>query len=196
MEQSPVADGASGDDLRADAARNRARVLEVARQMLAAGDATLQMNTVARLAGVGVGTVYRHFPTRQALLESLAMDGLERLLDEARSAASGHDPGAGLEGLLRHVLLGQLGDAALAAVLRSSESSTARTSRLRVDLLEAVERLLERARDADAIREDIGADDLRRLVCGIEHAVRVGGDDRDELDRYLGVLLSGLRPGR
>lgn len=102
----------------------------------------------------------------------------------------------GLEGLLRRVLRSQLGDIALAAVLRSSESSSARTSRLRVDLLDVVERLLKRARAAGAIREDIGAYDIRRLVCVIEHAVRVGGDDRDEIYRYTDVLLFGLRPER
>jgi AcrR family transcriptional regulator len=128
------------DDLRVDAARNRAQVLEVARELLAAGDATLPMNTIARLAGVGVGTVYRHFPTRQALLESAVMGSFEQLLAEARAAAADDDPGAGLERLLRYGIRRQLSDVGLAAVLRSSESACARTSRLRADLLEAVGR--------------------------------------------------------
>jgi AcrR family transcriptional regulator len=182
------------DHLRADAARNRARVLEVARERLAAGDATLPMNTIARQAEVGIGTVYRHFPTRRALLESVAMGSFEQLLAEAQAAADDDDPGAGLERLLRFALRSLLEDVGLATVLRSPESASAGASRLRVDLLAAFGRLLERARDSGAVREGIGADDVRRLMCGIEHAVRSGTGDHAEADRYLGVLLDGLRP--
>ncbi|CAA9453475.1 MAG: Transcriptional regulator, AcrR family [uncultured Rubrobacteraceae bacterium] len=182
------------DDLRADAARNRARVLEVARERLAAGDAELPMNTIARDAGVGVGTVYRHFPSREALLESLAMGGFERLVVEARKAADDDNPGAGLERLLRYGVRSQIEDVGLAAVLRSSGSARAETSRLRGDLLEAVGRLLERAREAGAIRPGIGADDIRRLSCGIVYAVRVGDGDLDEIERYADVLVDGIRP--
>lgn len=186
----------TSDDLRADAARNRARVLEVARERLAAGDATLPMNTIARQAGVGVGTVYRHFPSRQALLESLAMESFEQLLTEARGAAADEDPGAGLDRLLRYGLRSQLDDPGLAAVLGSSESACPQTSQLRVDLFEAVGRLLGRARKAGAIRPEIEVDDIRRLLCGVEHAVRMGGRDHDEVDRYMDVLLGGIRPRR
>lgn len=182
------------EDLRADAARNRARVLEVAREQLAAGDATLPMNTIARLAGVGVGTVYRHFPSREALLESAAMDSLERLLAEARAAADDDDPGAGLERLLRYALRRQLDDVGLATVLRFSESACAETSRLRAELLGAVDRLLGRAREAGAIRPEIRADDLRRLGCGVVYAVRLGSGGREEIDLYISVMLDGIRP--
>ena len=88
----------------------------------------------------------------------------------------------------------QLDDVGLAAVLRSSESACAQTSRLRMDLFEAVGRLLGRAREAGALRPEIGADDIRRLVCSVEHAVRSGTGDRAEADRYLTVLLDGLNP--
>ncbi|WP_413103273.1 helix-turn-helix domain-containing protein [Streptomyces sp. Inha503] len=66
--------GEQGPALRADVARNRARVLRVAREQLAAGDDSLQLNAIARLAGVGVGTVYRHFPNRRALWEALSTE--------------------------------------------------------------------------------------------------------------------------
>ncbi|CAM5574384.1 hypothetical protein GCM10010390_47150 [Streptomyces mordarskii] len=66
--------GEQGQALRADAARNRARVLRVAREQLAAGDDSLQLNAIARLAGVGVGTVYRHFLNRRALWEALSTE--------------------------------------------------------------------------------------------------------------------------
>ena len=91
--EEPAPEGA----LRADAARNRERVLSVARECLARGDASLQMNQIAREAGVGVGTVYRHFPTRQELLEELVNEHVQGLLDHARAAEDAGD----LEGLLK-----------------------------------------------------------------------------------------------
>ncbi len=184
------------DDLRADASRNRARVLEVARELLEAGEETLPMNTVARLAGVGVGTVYRHFPNRQVLLESLAMGSFERLVEEARAAADDADPAAGLERLLRSVLNCQLNDVGLAAVLRSSENACDQTSALKAEMLVVVGGLLERARQVSVIRPDVSADDLRRLLCGFEVAVRLGTRDHGELDAYVNILLSGLRTDR
>jgi AcrR family transcriptional regulator len=72
-------------ELRADAVRNRARILRIARGQLAAGDTSLQLNAIARLAGVGVGTVYRHFPNRHALVEALSAERL--LLDRLQAAA-------------------------------------------------------------------------------------------------------------
>ncbi len=66
---------------RSDAARNRALVLRIAREQLATGDESLPFNTLARLAGVGVGTVYRHFPTRHALLEALSAERLHDLVE-------------------------------------------------------------------------------------------------------------------
>lgn len=183
--------------LRADAARNRVRVLNAARELLAAGSTTLPMNAIARRAGVGVGTVYRHFPNPQALLESLAMDGLEQLVAEAQAAAADDDPGASLERLLRGTLRGQLlARDGLASVLRSSEKAMARTSHLQADLLEATDRLLGRAREAGAVRADIRADDLQRLLCGIDYALRASSADRGETDRYLDVLVRGIRPDR
>src|SRR5487761_1103632 len=92
----PVDTERAAMDLRADAARNRAQVIEVARQQVATGDLTLPLNAIARLAGVGVGTVYRHFPTRQALLEALVADAFAELIDVSRAAAAEPDPLDGL----------------------------------------------------------------------------------------------------
>ncbi len=186
------------DDLRADAVRNRTRVLEVARELLETGDDTLPLNKVAKLAGIGVGTVYRHFPNRQVLLESLALGSFEKLLFEAQAAADEEDPTVGLERLLRAALTYQLGDAGLAAVSRSSENACAETSELKRATAAATNRLLENAREAEVIRPDIDADDLRRLLCGFEVAVRLGVGDpaknQAEIERYTAILLSGLRP--
>jgi AcrR family transcriptional regulator len=183
-------------ELRADAARNRARVLEVAREQIDAGDLSLPMNTIARQAGVGVGTVYRHFPTRQALLEEVASDGFEELLAEARQAAVDVDPAKGLERLLRRA--GQLlsDDPAFAAVLATPTCVCEATMQRGAELGSSIATVLERARRSGLVRRDVTPDDLRRLVSGLEHALHAGPRDETKLDVYLEVLLAGLRsPG-
>ena len=166
----------------------------MARELLEAGDDTLPMNTIAKRAGVGVGTVYRHFPNRQVLLESLALGSFGQLLSEAQAAADDEDPAVGLKRLLHAALTCQLQDAGLAAVLRSAESACVETSELKVTLFAAVTKLLGRAHEAGIIRPDIDADDLRRLLCGFEVAIRVGTDSPTEVERYVGILLGGLQP--
>lgn len=180
-------------ELRADAARNRAKVLAVARKQLAAGDMALAMNVIARKAGVGIGTVYRHFPNRQSLLESLAMDSLQYLLSQARAAAEHDDPGVGLSDLMRAALRCLLDDVGLVAVLESPDAAYRKTSQLLLDLIEAMSHLLGRARAAGAIRPDIEGDDLRRYLCGLAHATGLGDQTAATVERDLQVLMTGLQ---
>ncbi|WP_075743522.1 MULTISPECIES: TetR/AcrR family transcriptional regulator [Actinoalloteichus] len=182
--------------LRADAARNRARVLQVAREQLAAGDDSLQLNTIARLAGVGVGTVYRHFSDRHALVEALSAERFHELVAEAQAAAAEADAVAGLHRLLRFTLGRLPTNPGFAAVLESADDVDPQTSAMKAELDRAVTELLDRARRVGAVRHDIEADDVRRLVCGVDHAVRSGGGDPRHAELYLDVLLEGLRPPR
>ncbi|MEW1586840.1 helix-turn-helix domain-containing protein [Micromonospora vinacea] len=182
----------NAENLRADSARVRARMLAAARERIAAGDLDLPMNAIAKAAGVGVGTVYRHFPTRQALLESLAAQSLENLVAVAVAAAREPDVGSGLAALLRAGMRIQLSDPALAEVLSTIDAAGDETADLSRDLAAAITTLLDRARTEGAIRPDLTADDLRRLLCGLQHAVRIGAVD--DADRYLDILLAGLRP--
>ncbi|MXG26846.1 TetR/AcrR family transcriptional regulator [Streptomyces sp. YIM 132580] len=179
-------------ELRADAARNRARILRAAREQLAAGDNSLQLNAIARLVGVGVGTVYRHFPNRHALLEALSAERFEELVEEAKAAAE--DPLTGLRRLLCFALDRMLDDPDFAAVLESAGEAGAGTSDLKAQLDRAVTELLDGVRLAGAVRSSVEADDVRRLLCGVGHAVRSGGSEVREL--YLDILLEGLRPPR
>lgn len=189
-------------DLRADAARNRARVLEAAAAQLAAAGGELAMNALARAAGVGVGTVYRHFPTRQVLLEALGAEGLEALVaaTEVAAAADGAqdggagDSGAALEEVLRTGLRLQLTDPALAAVLAEPQPACADVRALLGRWEVALGRVLEGARAAGGARDDVGPDDVRRLVCGLARAVGAGRGRLAPSARYVDVLLRGLRP--
>jgi len=172
--------------LRADAARSRAKILDAAHRRPIT---ELRLNDLARAAGVGVATVYRHFPTVTALVEALTIDALEQLVVEARAAAAEPDPARAFAQLVRTTATRQLEHQGLQAVLLSDEiSSTAR--HLRTELFDLAQATLANAIAAGAVRPDLSLDQVQRLVCGVEHAVRLGdGGDRDQL---LDVVVSGL----
>jgi AcrR family transcriptional regulator len=181
--------------LRADAARNRERVLAAARAAVVAGDASLPLNEIARRAGVGVGTVYRHFPTRQALLEAVTEEPLARLLAEARAAEADADPRSGFARLVRAASRVEIDNAGFAEVLTTDDPAAAATAAKRAELTAVAERVLDRARAAGVVRADVTPGDVQRLVCGVGHAARLGGaDPRERSERYTEVLLAGLRP--
>ena len=189
--------GATSDEpeLRADAARNRARVIRAARRRFATGglEATLPMNTIAREAGVGVGTVYRHFPTRQSLVEGVAEDSFAGLAARAKASADAEDPVAGFEDLMRETLDLLLADPALASVLAAGQFECTSTIRHSSELLASITEVLQRARQAGAISPSISPDDIRRLICGVHRAVQGNPGSEQRAETYLHVLLRGLR---
>jgi AcrR family transcriptional regulator len=184
---------AAPPELRSDALRNRDRVLEIARQHLAAGRTELPMNVIAREARLGVGTVYRHFPTRQSLLETVAADGFGDLVSLAQSAAGHDDPEKALRALLGGTLRCLDQKLGMAAVLESSEFACLETVQLAAGLMDAVQSVLLRARKAGLVRPGITTSDIRRLVLGFHHARALPGDDPGTPTAYLNVLLDGLR---
>lgn len=181
--------------MRKDAARNRQRIVDVARQLVDDGT-PLQLNDVARLADVGVATVYRHFPTPEALMETVAAPGLEALIAHAERALTEVDPWNALTGFLEVTLEAQLTDASLTIVRAAPERVLPRTEELTGMLDSTAGRLLERTREAGAVRTVITWDDLLPLMCGIAFAAEVHAEDqRTRLEsgrRYLDVMLSGL----
>ncbi|MGW8778425.1 TetR/AcrR family transcriptional regulator [Streptomyces sp. NPDC055796] len=182
--------------LRKDAARNWERIVAVARELVDQG-AALQLNDVARRAGLGVGTVYRHFATPEALLETVATPSLEALAAHGGQALADPDPWHALEGFLTRTLEAQVTDASLAPVTAAPEDSLPRTTELKAALWSTGRVLLDRARTAGAVRQDLAPGDLVPLMCGIAYAVDVHGaapaDRVDTARRYLATLLEGLR---
>lgn len=173
--------------------RSRERILAVAREHDARA---LRLNDVARDAGVGIGTVYRHFPTVHALVEALSIDSLTRLTTAATAAADEPDSFAALRRFLGVALDLQLHDAGLEAVLtdlaRADPAVHSECTAARAEVFAGYATVLTRAQRDGVVRADISPAQLQRLVCGIEHAVRLG----DAADRgvLLDVLLSGIRP--
>jgi AcrR family transcriptional regulator len=180
--------------LRADARRNRDRLLDAARGAFRHGGETVQLADVARAAGVGVGTVYRHFPTREALLETLAREHFEDLMLIAARSAEIDDPFEALGVLLRDMLDQQLGQHGMSAVLTATVDAQAETTRAKARLDAAVTTVLTRAQRAGRARTDVTAADLRHLICGIELAQdRRDPAAREHAYRHLAVVLAGLR---
>jgi AcrR family transcriptional regulator len=181
---------------RADARRNRARLLDAARDVFRQGGATVQLADVARAAGVSVGTVHRHFPTREALVETLAREHFAELIEVAVRAAAVEDPFEAVGLLLRGLLDAQLGQHGTASVLTAVVDVEPATSEAKARLDAAVAVVLTRAQAARRVRPEISAADLRRLVAGVELAQdRRDPNARNHAYLQLTVILDGLRGG-
>jgi AcrR family transcriptional regulator len=197
----PVTDaGSSGrPGLRKDAARNRRRILEAARALVREG-LPIQLNPVAQRAEVGVGTVYRHFPTSEALVEALAADQFTALIALAEQAAEAADIEPALRSYLRTSLTAYLRDEAFASAVVDPHPVTPDIQRLRQRLQHVTGELPARTADDNALHPSLTAADMMLLLCGVGFAIR-HAPDRDDpalADRYLEALLDGAltRRGR
>jgi AcrR family transcriptional regulator len=173
---------------RKDAARSRDAILEAARRHPLDG---LRLNDLAKAAGVGVATVYRHFPTVQSLVEELSLDSVMRMKCLAAQAEVEPDAAVALRGFLEQALDVQLADEGVQTVLAADEHELGVAREARCAFVSSLDALLARAQRDGAVRDDLSVDQLRRLVCGVEHAVRLG----DPADRrvLLDVVLAGIR---
>ncbi|NHC13219.1 TetR/AcrR family transcriptional regulator [Motilibacter deserti] len=178
--------------LRADAQRNRDKLLAAALAAFAGpAGADASLESVAKQAGVGIGTLYRHFPTREALVEAVYRNEVERLCDAASGLLAGGAPDAALrqwmDGLVDYMTTKRGMAAALQSVIASGGDPFAET---RGRLLSALQSLLDAAVAAGAIRGDVAAHDVLRGVSGVSLAAP---DDREQAGRLLDLLLDGLR---
>jgi len=179
--------------LRADARRNRALILQSAREVFAADGAEAQMDDVALRAGVGVGTLYRHFPTKEALLLELVRDKLRSFAENVAEALEQQgDPGEIFQAVLYRNAEVASRDAVMQQVLAGAGDqlwSAALAERERLGALTA--ELLGRAQRVNAVRGDVQASDIAMLMCGLCATMAHGGPDFD-WRRHLALLLDGL----
>jgi AcrR family transcriptional regulator len=175
--------------LRADARRNREAILKAARAVFAARGRDAHLEEVARRAKVGMGTVYRHFPTKEALLEALAREQFDLLTEWARETQDAPEPGPALEALLWRGAELQAKDRALMEAVAEFKPSVARQAE---ELHACMEHLLGRAQAAGAIRADATGEDIRLMMCGLGSVMQMGGDG---WRRYLTVMLDGMKAG-
>ena len=173
--------------LRADARRNRERVVKAARAVFAAKGRDAHLEDVARRAKAGVGTVYRYFPTKEALLEALAREQFDTLTEWAREAQEAPDPWEAFTTLMWRGAELQASDRALMEAVADFKPSVARQAE---ELHACMERLIARAQEQGAMRPDASGDDVRLMMCGLGSVMQMAGDG---WRRYLTVMLDGLR---
>lgn len=193
---SPVpADADGGSPVRADARRNRARILAAAGKVFAEQGPSGSTEQVAAEAGVAIGTVFRHFPTKQALLQAIMKDLLERLAGQARELAAHDDPAAGLFTFFTS-LVGQAAETKTVVELLADAGIDVPVADSLHTLRQGIGTLLAQAQEAGAVRDDVRPDVLIALLAGVCQSAVHAGWDRDLQDRTLAVIFDGLRPAR
>jgi AcrR family transcriptional regulator len=181
--------------VRADAAANRRRVLTAAQEVFAEQGVEASTETVARRAGVGAGTVFRHFPTKRDLVEHALAAHLDDLADGAGAAGVGDDAVAALDGLVAEMAEHAPTKLAMAGHLLAGGGfgEVARAASERVGTV--VGEVLERAQATGRIRTDIGVEEIYFLVRGVAQAQAFLPVEPDVRRRAIGVLIDGLRRG-
>ncbi|HEY1322944.1 MAG TPA: helix-turn-helix domain-containing protein [Streptosporangiaceae bacterium] len=182
----------AGRPTRADARRNRERVLRAARDAFAQSGFGVPLDEIAARARVGPGTVYRHFPTKEALFQAVIEARLTDLAADARARASSDDPGGAFFGFLA-----RLGDEA--ASKRDLSDAIDIPGPLRDALQEELSVLLRRAQQAGAVRADVTTPELIALLKGMMAGIREAAalpPDPARPGRFLAILSEGLRPSQ
>jgi AcrR family transcriptional regulator len=187
---------AAGRTLRADARRNRSQIMASARELFAALGQETQMAEIAEHAGVGVGTLYRHFPTKDALLVALVRERYQGLASIALAAEVIPDPMRSLEALVRGYLAAAADDAAFQrALMELDDFEWDGIERDRAALGEVVTRIIDRAAGAGAIRRDTTFADFSMLTCGVLSTMYYQPGGAMDWVRHLEIVVAGLRAG-
>jgi AcrR family transcriptional regulator len=179
---------------RADAARNRSQLLEVATRVFVSAGTEPSMRAIAREAGVGIATLYRHFPTRESLVDAVYRDQVARLTDGARELLAQLPPRAALRrwmdlfGDWIATKNGMLGT--LLAMIESGEIAHAETQ---AKLLAAIDDILSAGRATGELRADVTAEDIAASLIGIFTVARPPDHDA-RASRLLNLLMDALRP--
>ena len=182
--------------MRADAQRNYAKLLSAASAaFVESGADDVSLEEIARRAGVGIGTLYRHFPTRHALLEAVYLDQVEALRVRADELLASDEPGEAFATWLR-ALVGFSSTkrsltSAMVATLGWDSELLGKCSKL---IRDAADSLLTRAQEAGAVRLDVDHIDVVRLVHGVSMVTEYAPGDPGQADRMLTLILDGLRP--
>lgn len=179
--------------LRADAQRNRDRVLEVAKEAFTTEGLAVPMPEIARRAGVGIGTIYRQFPTKEALFEAIVLQSMQTVLERARGLLEADDPGEAFFTFVAYATEEGARDSALKnALAGTGYDIEARTSQAGEELRQIISDLLERAQRAGAVRPDVTVADVFALVTGVLAATD-RHQDKQALRHLLAIVCDGLR---
>jgi AcrR family transcriptional regulator len=183
--------------MRADARRNYQRLLEAAVEAFAEHGEGASLDDIAKRAGVGSGTLYRHFPTRQALLEAAYVDRIEALAARADALAERLPPGEALVEWLNELGVGTIQVRGLRALLGSAvaDGGVAAATACGTPMRDAATRLVEAAQREGTLRPDVEPVEVLRLAHGLSTAAELAHGDGRSVRRYVSLLTEGLRPG-
>jgi AcrR family transcriptional regulator len=180
--------------MRADALRNQKKVLDAAREAFATQGLAVPLDEIARRAGVGAGTVYRHYATKDALFGAVILGLLETLRDQARALRDAPDPGgAFFEFFSQLIEQGSRDKALFDAISGAGSELQAACATTSEELSDALAQLLTHAQRAGAVRQDITAIDLKAVIVGAL-AAQATTDDAGSRARLRSLACDGLRP--
>jgi AcrR family transcriptional regulator len=182
--------------LRADAERNRRRVLEVGHRVFASEGLAVPIDEVARRAGLGVGTLYRHFPTKEALIAAIVVSKIEEVTAEARGLLESEKPSETLFAFLVRMIEGWSQKKDFMEALASAGIDLKEVARAKAELHAELGKLLEIAQAAGGVRRDISIREIIALIAGTFGSLERHGLSAKERDRMLAVVFDGLRPVR
>ncbi|MGW7526880.1 TetR/AcrR family transcriptional regulator [Streptomyces sp. NPDC054783] len=182
---------------RADARTNRERILHVAEEVFGKGGRSASTEEVARLAGVGIATIFRHFPTKAALLEAVLVQRFDRLRAQAETLFHAMDPGAAFFDFFSHLVADAAGKIAVSeALLEAGGENGGDAARASDGLRRAVGALLQRAQRAGAVRDDVELPEVYAMLVGTSRAAAHARLEEEVRERMLAIVFDGLAPLR
>ncbi len=191
-EAKPSAKNGAAHAMRADARRNREAVITAAKKLFADEGLDAQMPDVAKAAKVGVGTVYRHFPTKDDLIAGLAAERFVRLAEKAGESLEAEDPWDGLCDFIRFSAQIQADDRGLCEVM-GSRPEVMQASALAVGLDALCDQLVTRAQSSGDLRKDIEWEEIPMIACALGGITKAHGPGAGRWPRLVEIVLDGLR---
>lgn len=183
--------------LRRDAERNRRRILQAAAEVFTQRGLDATLDDVARAAGVGVGTVYRRFPDKEALVADLFADRIDTMVEVAEEACAAPDPWQGLIFFLEYAAQSLAADVGFRQLMMFATYGRDRVAYAREQMRPVVTKLVERAQATGELREDFSATDLPMIAFMLSAAAEYASPVQPDLwRRYLALIIDGLRPTR
>jgi AcrR family transcriptional regulator len=184
---------AAARPLRRDAELNRLRIMAAAREVFAERGLDATLDDIARHAGLGIGTVYRRFPNKEALIDALFEESFAHVLALNEQALENPDAWEGLRTMMTQLAEAQAVDRGLRDVMLSEEYGRDRVAQMRDQIKPLLDRLFARAHEQGVLREDVGSGDLPLLLMMVSSAVEMTkAVDSESWRRYLTILLDGL----
>jgi AcrR family transcriptional regulator len=180
--------------LRSDARRNRERLVASARELFAAHGVDVPVEDITHHAGLGMGTLYRHFSTKEELLDAVLEDAFAELIAVAEQAAAAADAWAGFTGFLERALAAHAINRGLKDVLAARGQGAQRAEAMRTQIRPLLRRLIQRAQEQGTLRSDFKPEDLPLVFWTADRVIdRTTAVAPDYWRRFLGLLLDGLR---